>query len=66
MIKIPFMARPLIFLTQQYTICCKKAIRRMKGRMIKQLGMKRQERGVQEKSFDKQTTKYGIAKIFII
>ena len=44
----------------------KKAIRRMKGRMIKQLGMKRQERWVQEKNFDKQTTKYGIARIFVI
>jgi hypothetical protein len=38
----------------------------MKGRMIKQLGMKRQEQWVQEKSLDKQTTKYGIAKIFVI
>ena len=66
MIKILFMIRPLIFLTQHYTTCFKKAMKRMKRRMINQLGMNRQERWVREKSFEKQTTKYGIAKIFII
>ena len=50
MIKIPFMAKPLIFLIQQYTICFKKAIKRGKTPMTKQLGMNRQERWFDRKN----------------
>ncbi len=63
--KLPFMARPLIFLIQQYMIYFKKAMNREKMHISERFRMNGQEQRVREKNLEKETLEYGTVKIVI-